>query len=285
MPLKKQVLNPAGFNQNALLPFSLRLKDFELAMQDVYDFFYDVNKLLLDKGLHRMDDMLRPAAMSGMLSDMLTASMAKHSRVLAENKYFNGHPDLVVQGRYANNSVASGTDGIEIKSTRKKGGAVDTHGGRDQWMALSGRRIRMAGFGAAVVYPRLRHRSALRPSRIHRSRAAEAASRQGWRLADPAFVRWPPARAAATLELGEIARDHAHIEAAQDRLLRLAVEQEAERCLDQTLGRVHAGDESFIQLARKRDVMQRRALALAHDDVEFERVIVGDAPDLDHGPS
>jgi hypothetical protein len=31
--------------------------------------------------------------------------------------------------------------------------------------------------------------------------------------------------------------------------------------------------------------MQRRALALAHDDVEFERVIVGDAPDLDHGPS
>ena len=120
MPLKKQALDPAGFNQNALLPFSLRLKDFEVAMQDVYDFFYDVNKLLLDKGLHRMDDMLRPAAMSGMLSDMLTASMAKHSRVLVENKYFSGHPDLVVQGRYANNSVASGTDGIEINRLERK---------------------------------------------------------------------------------------------------------------------------------------------------------------------
>ena len=83
-----------------------------------------------------MDDMLRPAAMSGMLSDMLTASMAKHSRVLVENKHFNGHPDLIVQGRYANNSVASGSDGVEIKSTRKKGGAVDTHGGRDQWMCV-----------------------------------------------------------------------------------------------------------------------------------------------------
>ena len=34
-------------------------------MQDVYDFFYDVNKLLLERGLHRLDDMLRPAAMSG----------------------------------------------------------------------------------------------------------------------------------------------------------------------------------------------------------------------------
>ncbi len=136
MPLKKQVLDPAAFNQSVVLPFSLRLKDFEAAMQDVYDFFYDVNNLLLAKGLHRMDDMLRPAAMSGMLSDMLTASMAKHSRVLVENKHFNGHPDLVVQGRYANNSVASGTDGVEIKSTRKKGGAVDTHGGRDQWMCV-----------------------------------------------------------------------------------------------------------------------------------------------------
>jgi hypothetical protein len=39
-------------------------------------FFFDVNTLLLAKGLHRMDDMLRPAAMSGMISDMLTASMA-----------------------------------------------------------------------------------------------------------------------------------------------------------------------------------------------------------------
>jgi hypothetical protein len=136
MPLKKQVLNMAGFNQAASLPYSLRLKDFEIAMQDVYDFFFDVNKLLLAKGLHRMDDMLRPAAMSGMLSDMLTASMAKHARSLVENQHFNGHPDLVVQGVYANNSVKAGTDGVEIKSTRKPGGAVDTHGGRDQWMCV-----------------------------------------------------------------------------------------------------------------------------------------------------
>jgi hypothetical protein len=81
-------------------------------------------------------DMLRPAAMSGIISDMLTASMAKHSRVLVENNHFNGHPDLIVQGRYPNNSVAAGKDGVEIKSTRKKGGAVDTHGAREQWMCV-----------------------------------------------------------------------------------------------------------------------------------------------------
>ena len=118
------------------MPYELRLKDFELAMQDVYDFFFDVNILLQSKGLHRLDDMLRPAAMSGMLSDTLTASMAKHTRTLVENQHFNGHPDLILNGRYPNDSVRSGDYGIEIKSTRKKGGAVDTHGARNQWMCV-----------------------------------------------------------------------------------------------------------------------------------------------------
>lgn len=85
------------FNQRSQLPFELRLDDFKMAMQDVYDFFFDVNTLLRNKGLDRLDDMLRPAIMSGLISDMLTASLAKHSRSLVENEYFNGHPDLVVR--------------------------------------------------------------------------------------------------------------------------------------------------------------------------------------------
>ena len=134
--LDRESVDKSRFNPGAKLPYQLRLADFEIAMQDVYDFFYDVNKLLLDRGLHRLDDMLRPAAMSGMISDMLTASMAKHARSLVENQHFNGHPDLIVQGRYANNTVKAGTEGVEIKSTRKKGGAVDTHGAREQFMCV-----------------------------------------------------------------------------------------------------------------------------------------------------
>jgi hypothetical protein len=105
-------------------------------MQDVYDLFYDVNTGLLDKGLERLDDVLRPAIMSGLLSDLLTASLSKHSRALTQNDYFNGHPDLVVKGAYPNDSVKAGTERVEIKTTRKSGGAVDTHGARDQWMAV-----------------------------------------------------------------------------------------------------------------------------------------------------
>ncbi len=136
MDILRNIIDATKFNMDAYLPYELRLKDFEIAMQDIYDFFYDVNSHLAKKGLQRLDDMLRPAIMSGVLSDMLTASMAKHSRVLKENQYPNGHPDLIVQGIYQKNSVKSGTEGIEIKTTRKSGGAVDTHGARDQWMCV-----------------------------------------------------------------------------------------------------------------------------------------------------
>ena len=136
MVMVRNVVDSSKFNNKATLPYQLRLKDFEMAMQDVYDFFYDVNSHLANKGLQRLDDMLRPAIMSGLLSDMLTASVANHSRALTENRYFNGHPDLVVQGIYPGNAIKAGDEGIEIKTTRKTGGAVDTHGARNQWMCV-----------------------------------------------------------------------------------------------------------------------------------------------------
>ena len=136
MPISRNIVDRAKFNSSATLPYELRIGDFESAIQDVYDFFFDVNANLVSKGLQRLDDMLRPAIMSGILSDMLTASLGKHSRVLTENTYFNGHPDLVVRGIYPDNAVKAGSQGIEIKTTRKRGGAVDTHGAREQWMCV-----------------------------------------------------------------------------------------------------------------------------------------------------
>lgn len=136
MPIVRNQVVPDRLNAALTLPFELRLRDFEMAMQDVYDFFYDVNEGLVGRGLERLDDMLRPAIMSGLLSDMVTASLAKHARVLTQNLYHNGHPDLIVQGVYPGNGVRSGEQGVEIKTTRKSGGAVDTHGARNQWMCV-----------------------------------------------------------------------------------------------------------------------------------------------------
>ena len=56
MPILRDEPDLTKFNKNVVLPFeAIRLKDFELAMQDIYDFFFDVNLLLTSKGLERLD--------------------------------------------------------------------------------------------------------------------------------------------------------------------------------------------------------------------------------------
>lgn len=134
--IQKAQIDRSKFNTHLTLPYELRMADFELAMQDVYDFFFDVNTNLVGKGLQRLDDMIRPAALSGMLSDMITDSLAQKSRALTTNLHHNGHPDLIVRGRYPSDAVNAGEDGVEIKATRKGGGAVDTHGARDQTLCV-----------------------------------------------------------------------------------------------------------------------------------------------------
>ncbi|MER3389682.1 MAG: hypothetical protein RJQ01_06575 [Microcella sp.] len=134
--IERQEVYLDKFNPAPALPYNLRREDFQLAMQDVYDFFYDMNRNLREKHLRRFEDMSRPAAISGMLSDMLTDALAKHSRSLVNNGYHNGHPDLLENGKYTNDRVASGEHGVEVKTTNKRGGAVDTHGARSQWMCV-----------------------------------------------------------------------------------------------------------------------------------------------------
>ena len=130
------MVNLSLFNPDFEYPWELRQGDFMLAMQDVYDFFGDVNQMLRTRNLQRLDDMLRPANMSGMVSDMLTDSLSKHSRALVNNNHHNGHPDLLSRGKYPGDSAESGEFGVEVKSTLKPGAAVDTHGARDQWMCV-----------------------------------------------------------------------------------------------------------------------------------------------------
>lgn len=48
--MKRNVVDFSRFNKEAVLPYQLRLQDFEMAMQDIYDFFHDVNGCLLRAG-------------------------------------------------------------------------------------------------------------------------------------------------------------------------------------------------------------------------------------------
>jgi len=64
MALMRNTVDDSKFNTRAELPYELRVRDFSLALQDIYDFFHDVNSHLVSKGLDRLDDMLRPAIMT-----------------------------------------------------------------------------------------------------------------------------------------------------------------------------------------------------------------------------
>lgn len=112
--------------------------------------------------------------MSGLLSDMLTSSVAKHSRTLVQNRYFNGHPDLLVTGKYPNNSAKAGTEGVEVKTTRKPGGAVDTHGARNQWMCVF-------VYGVDDLTEPAQHRKPLRFTEVYLSRVTVADFRKNAR--------------------------------------------------------------------------------------------------------
>ena len=74
MPITRETPDQSSFNPDIVLPYQLRREDFALAMQDVYDFFFDVNLRLFEKGIKRLDEMLRPAAMSGLISARIRAA-------------------------------------------------------------------------------------------------------------------------------------------------------------------------------------------------------------------
>ena len=69
----REVARRDNFNEHAVLSYELRVQDFQMAMQDVYDFFFDVNAQLVGKGLQRLDDMLRPA-IAGQCSSLRSIS-------------------------------------------------------------------------------------------------------------------------------------------------------------------------------------------------------------------
>ena len=85
-----------------------------------------------------------------------------------------------------------------------------------------------------------------------------------------------------SLELGEVTRDRRHVEASEDRFLRLTVEQEPEGCFEAALRRVFACRQPLAHLSRHRDVVPSLAISLADDHIENEGLALAGEPDLDH---
>lgn len=115
-------LHPRGFNRAADLPYGLRVAEVRAALEDVYDFLYNVNKFLTEKGWDRLEETLLGATFSGVISEMVVQSVSKQSTSLIRNQYHNGRPDLIPSGLYPSDSMLQAGEGVEVKASRHQGG-------------------------------------------------------------------------------------------------------------------------------------------------------------------
>src|SRR5262247_4321163 len=85
-----------------------------------------------------------------------------------------------------------------------------------------------------------------------------------------------------SLELGEVAGNLRHVEASENRFLRLTIEQEPEGCFETALRRVFARRQPLAHFSRHRNVVASLALSLGDDHIENEGIARSSEPDLDH---
>ena len=134
--MKRAQVNRGGFNAELALPYALKLDVFAIAMDDIYDMLHNLNTGLVDRGLLPFENSVRGAIYTGVLSDLLTEALANHAAGLVKNTRSNGHPDLLPAGRYMGNGAQGAEEGVEVKVTKKAGGAVDMHGARPAWYCV-----------------------------------------------------------------------------------------------------------------------------------------------------
>lgn len=134
--LKRAQVDKNGFNTALKLPYALKLDVFAIAIDDIYDMLHNLNTGLVNRGLLPFENSVRGAIYTGMLSDLMTEAIASHAAGLVKNTHSNGHPDLLPAGRYVNDAAQGAEEGVEVKVTKKAGGAVDMHGARPAWYCI-----------------------------------------------------------------------------------------------------------------------------------------------------
>jgi len=130
IPLKRD-----GFNPRAVIPYGLSIEAIYQAMVEFTNFLGFINTQLNSKGIQRFESMLMPANFSSMVGEFVIATIPKYCQTLVKNKYHNGHPDLLLKGRFPGDSVQHEQEGIEVKASRYLRG-WQGHNAEDCWLMV-----------------------------------------------------------------------------------------------------------------------------------------------------
>jgi hypothetical protein len=128
-------VNPKAFNPTAELPYGLSTINIRKSMEGFIEFLGFLNSQLHSRQLARLEAFMMPANFSSMVGEFMASLIPTHCKTLQRNAYHNGHPDLVPTGKYKDNAVRHGADGIEIKSSRNIRG-WQGHNAEDTWLMV-----------------------------------------------------------------------------------------------------------------------------------------------------
>jgi hypothetical protein len=106
------------------------------AVEDIYDFFYRINSILVEQeGLDFFESLVLGNTLSGIMSELLVKRISTHSSALTRNILVGGHHDLIPREIYLSNSVLRGNEGIEVK-TSKQDGRWQGHNPEVRWLMV-----------------------------------------------------------------------------------------------------------------------------------------------------
>ena len=133
--IERATLHPKGFHEGVSLPYGFRASEVKAAIDDIYDFLYNVNRFLVERGWDRLEETLSAATFSGVMSELVVEGASKRSETIIKNQYHNGRPDLVPRGFYPNDGSLRGDEGIEVKASRWSNG-WQGHNVEDGWVLI-----------------------------------------------------------------------------------------------------------------------------------------------------
>lgn len=128
-------VSPAGFNPNVILPYGVTTEHIQRVMTEFTQFLGFVNRELNSNGLKRLESMLMQANFSSMVGEYMKANLPEYCSTIVSNRHHNGHPDLLPVGVYPNDDVEHGSEGIEVKASRRHSG-WQGHNPEDCWLMV-----------------------------------------------------------------------------------------------------------------------------------------------------
>jgi hypothetical protein len=123
------------FNRNVQLPYGVTARHLHLAMSGFLEFLGFVNSQLNDREMSRLESMLMPANFSSIVGEFMISTLPKYCSYVVQNRYHNGHPDLIPAGQFPGDSVQHTNMGIEVKASRYRRG-WQGHNPENTWLMV-----------------------------------------------------------------------------------------------------------------------------------------------------